>query len=258
VARICAAELKAVGVNLCFAPVCDINTNPKNPVIGDRAFGDTEDLVSRMITASVRGYLMGGVQPCMKHFPGHGDTDKDSHFDLPRVSTPLATLREREFRPFVRASKSRCNMLMTAHILLPELDPEFPATLSPKILKKILREELRYTRVIFSDDMEMKAVTEHYGEKAPVLALKAGCDALLYRSEAASRRAYEILSQALENGELDPKSVLESVDRLRALKKSTLTPFEPPAPGAWKEVVGNPSHREIIAKISPSAPTLST
>ncbi|MCC7441977.1 MAG: beta-N-acetylhexosaminidase [Bdellovibrionales bacterium] len=258
IARICAVELKTVGVNVNFAPVCDILTNPANPVIGDRAYGTDEDRVSRIITAVVRGMLMGGVQPCMKHFPGHGDTDKDSHFDLPKVTTPMSTLRERELKPFVRGSKSRCAMLMTAHILVPELDRERPATLSPFALRKLLREELRYSRVIFSDDMEMKAVTDHFGDEAPVMAMQAGCDALLYRSEAASRHAYELLVKALEDGRLQAAEVLQSAERLRSLKATTLLPHAPTVPGAWKEILGCPAHLEAVARVAPSTKALTT
>ncbi|NDG84928.1 MAG: glycoside hydrolase family 3 protein, partial [Proteobacteria bacterium] len=118
-ARIQARELFAAGIQLNFAPVCDINTNPANPVIGDRAFGNTADAVTRMASAVVRGHLGEGVEPCIKHFPGHGDTRVDSHESLPVVDTPIETLKKREWIPFHRAMKSGVNFLMSAHILLP-------------------------------------------------------------------------------------------------------------------------------------------
>ena len=139
VAEIMAKELRAVGVNLNFAPVADINTNPENPVIGDRSYGETEEKVTRLVTAMVRGLITNGIQPCVKHFPGHRDTSVDSHFDLPKVNTSLETLRDREFRPFVKCFKSRCNMVMTAHILNEAIDPDYPATLSKKTLTDLLR-----------------------------------------------------------------------------------------------------------------------
>ena len=138
IAQMMARELKAVGVNLNYAPVADINTNPKNPVIGSRAFGNNEETVTKMITAIIRGHLTEGVQPCVKHFPGHGDTGTDSHFSLPKVDTDLETLMEREFKPFAKAFKSHCALTMTAHVICTKIDPERPATLSKKILTDIL------------------------------------------------------------------------------------------------------------------------
>ncbi|MBS1961914.1 MAG: beta-N-acetylhexosaminidase [Bdellovibrionales bacterium] len=223
-----AAELKAVGVNVNFAPVADINSNPQNPVIGMRAYGEDEDSVSKMVSAFVRGHLHQGVQPCVKHFPGHGDTTTDSHFALPKVTDSLDALRAREFRPFTKAFKSGCRWVMTAHVLNPNLDPKFPATLSKRVLTDILRDEMRYTGLVVSDDMEMKAVTDHFGaEEAPRLAIEAGCDLLIYRSEAAGRHAYASLLKALDEDRLDPERVLESAELSRELKQEFLVPYGP-------------------------------
>jgi beta-N-acetylhexosaminidase len=245
-----AQELKAVGINLNFAPVVDINTNGRNPTIGARAYGNDEETVSKMTSGIVRGHLVHGIQPCVKHFPGHGDTSTDSHFALPKVDTPLEVLREREFKPFTKAFRSRCAMVMTAHIVCAKLDPARPATLSPRILTEILRGELRYTRLILSDDMEMKAITDHYGpEEAALLAVQAGCDLLLYRSDAGARRAYAALAQALEAGTLAPERVLESASRSRALKKECLLPYQPADIAGVGEIVGLPEHAELVAKV---------
>jgi beta-N-acetylhexosaminidase len=250
IAEMSARELKAAGINLNFAPVADIHTNPKNPVIGPRAYGTTEEQVSKMVSAVVRGHCVQGVQPCVKHFPGHGDTTTDSHFALPRVETPLEILQEREFRPFVKAFKSRCSLVMTAHILNPKLDPEFPATLSKKVLREILRKNLRYSRVIVSDDMEMKAITDHFGvDDAPRLAIQAGCDLLIYRSEAAARHAYESLSKALESGALAPELVLEAETRVLALKRESLLPYHPVAISEVGQKIGIPEHQAIVQKL---------
>ncbi|MEN9723813.1 MAG: hypothetical protein RJB38_1799 [Pseudomonadota bacterium] len=250
ISSLIAAELAAVGVNLNFCPVADINTNPKNPVIGRRAFGDTEEQVSKFVTAMIRGHLTNHVQVCVKHFPGHGDTNVDSHFSLPRVTTPLSTLREREFRPFTKAFKSRCSMVMSAHILFPEIDPDFPATLSPKILRALLREELRYQRVIISDDMEMAAITDHFGAKeAPRLALEAGCDLLIYRSEAAARTAYEALLHALEDGRIAPEIILSAAERSRKLKSESLARYRNPDVSEAAKKVGTPEHFAIVQKV---------
>lgn len=243
-------ELKAVGVNVNFCPVADIMTNPKNPVIGPRSYGSSEEQVSKMVTAMVRGHLVAGVQPVVKHFPGHGDTSVDSHFALPKIDTPLETLRERELKPFVRAFKSRCSMVMTAHIVNPKLDPERPATLSPKVLQDILRRELRYSKVVFSDDMEMKAIADHFGAAdAPWMAVEAGCDILIYRSEAAGRKAFEALNQALDAGKLKPETVLQAAARSRTLKKETLVPYEAVAVQDVSRKVGIPEHQALVDKI---------
>jgi beta-N-acetylhexosaminidase len=250
ISEVIAKELKAVGVNLNFCPIADIATNPKNPVIANRAFGSHEETVSKMITAMVRGHLVNGVQPCVKHFPGHGDTSTDSHFALPRVDTPLDILRQREFIPFLKAFKSKCSMVMTAHILTSKVDPKVPATLSKFFLQDILRKELNYSKVIISDDMEMKAITDHFGaEEAPRMALEAGCDLLCYRTEAASRHAYESLVKFIENGTLSAEKVLESAERIRTLKKSTLHPYHPIPISTVSGKLGIPEHIEILQKV---------
>jgi beta-N-acetylhexosaminidase len=246
-----ARELKAVGINVNFAPVADINTNPKNPVIGNRSFGDNEELVTQMVTASVRGHLVGGVLPCVKHFPGHGDTHVDSHLALPRLMTPLETLRDREMKPFIRAFKSRCQMVMTAHILNPQIDPEVPGTLSKILLQDILRGELRYKGIIFSDDMEMQAITDHYGiNDAPVRALNAGCDILCYRSEERGRQAYEACSKALHEGRILPQTIITAAERSREIKRETLLPYEPARVSRVGEVVGIDAHAALVRQIT--------
>lgn len=250
IAELMAKELKAVGVNLNFCPVADIHTNPKNPVIGNRSYGTTEDRVSRMVTAMVRGHLIGGVQPCVKHFPGHGDTSVDSHLALPRVDTPLEVLLEREFKPFQKAFKSRCAMVMTAHVLMSRIDSELPATLSKKVMREVLRDQLRYNRVVISDDLEMKAITDHYGpDEAPRMAIEAGCDLLIYRTEAGARHAYESLLRAIEDGRLAPELVLEAEARIAALKKDALLPYQPSPIAEVGQKVGTPENQALVQKI---------
>lgn len=244
-----AKELKSVGVNLNFTPVADILTNPQNPVIGTRAFGTDEDTVSKMVSAIVRGHVTAGVQPCVKHFPGHGDTDLDSHFALPSVDTPLDVLRDRELKPFSRAFKARCCFVMTAHILCKSIDPEVPATFSRKILQEILRGELRYQKLIISDDLQMQAITDHFGaDEAPIRALLAGCDILIYRTEDFARHAYASVKRALENGDLSPAVVNGAINRIRAVKEETLLPYHPHDANAWKEIVGCSAFQELAQK----------
>ncbi len=250
ISEIIAKELKAVGINLNYCPVADIATNPKNPVIGNRAYGSTEEAVSKYITAVIRGHLVHGVQVCVKHFPGHGDTATDSHFALPSVDTSLEVLREREFKPFQRAFKARCGMVMTAHILNSKIDPKIPATLSKIFLQDILRTELRYDKLIISDDLEMKAIADNYGaEEAPRLALIAGCDMLIYRTEAAARHAYASLTQALENQTLSIETVVKSAERVIAFKKEHFAACPPISIPSVSEKLATLGHQAIVERV---------
>lgn len=247
-AEMMARELKTVGVNVNFCPVADIHTNPANPIIGDRAYGTDEDTVSKIVSAMVRGHIIAGVQPCLKHFPGHGDTSVDSHLALPSIDTPLKTLQEREFKPFTKGFKSRCSMVMTAHIVHSILEPKLPATFSKKFLKDYLRGELRYSKLIVSDDLEMAAITDHFGaDEAPRLAVEAGCDLLIYRSEKASRHAYAILDRDLVDGKLDPTIILEAAQRIDDTKRDALLPYAPTQPKEVAHALGTPEHQAIVA-----------
>lgn len=245
-----ARELKAVGVNTTYAPVADINTNPKNPVIGRRSFGENEEIVSKMVSAQVRGYLTEGVQPVVKHFPGHGDTSQDSHLHLPKVNTDGATLRDRELKPFQKAFKSRCELVMTAHIIVESIDPGVPATLSKKILQDILRGELRYKGLILSDDMEMKAMTDHFGAvEAPLKALEAGCDLLLYHTEPAETAAFEGLLTKLTAPEgKTARAMLESsFARIQDYKRRHFLPYNPIKIGELESSpIGSKEHAELL------------
>lgn len=175
-----ALELSAVGIDVNFAPVLDVDSNPRNPVIGDRALGSDPETVARLGIAFQRGSLSGGVLPVGKHFPGHGHTDADSHEELPVVRSTRGTLLRRDIFPFRRAVRAGIPALMTAHVLYPALDREYPATLSRKILTTLLRENLRFRGVLFSDALEMKAISRRFGiGHAAVQAIHAGCDAVL-------------------------------------------------------------------------------
>jgi beta-N-acetylhexosaminidase len=254
ISEIIAKELKAVGVNLNYCPVADITTNPKNPVIGNRAYGTSEEVVSKYVTAVIRGHLIHDVQVCVKHFPGHGDTAIDSHFALPSVDTPLEVLREREFKPFQKAFKARCGMVMTAHILNTKIDPKMPATLSKVFLQTLLRKELRYEKLIISDDLEMKAIADNYGaEEAPRLALEAGCDMLIYRSEAATRHAYHSLIKALKNETLRIETVLSAAERVRAFKNENLTQCPAVSIPSVSEQLATIEHLALVERVNEKA-----
>ncbi len=175
------AELASVGINWDFAPVLDVNNNPRNPVIGTRSFGADASLVARLGVAALQGLQNdAGIMACGKHFPGHGDTDTNSHFALPRIPHPRARLDLVELAPFRAAIAQGIAAIMTAHILFPALDTDLPATLSPAILTGLLRDELGYEGLIITDDLEMKGVAARWGvPEAAVLAVEAGADLLL-------------------------------------------------------------------------------
>lgn len=181
--RVLGAQLAALGFSMDFAPVLDVDTNPENPVIGDRAFSGDPEAVARHALAFSDGLLGAGVASCGKHFPGHGDTDLDSHLALPRLAHERARLDAVELVPF-RAARGRIPAIMTAHVVFEALDPGVPATLSPIALRALLRDELGYDGVIISDDLEMRAVYDHFGvAETAVRAVEAGCDLLLVCSK---------------------------------------------------------------------------
>ncbi|MFQ5716101.1 MAG: beta-N-acetylhexosaminidase, partial [Nitrospinales bacterium] len=173
-------ELKAVGINMDFAPVLDVNTNPANPIIGNRALSDDPHWTARLGGAVVRGIRETGVLPVGKHFPGHGDTREDSHLELPRVQKDAAALDQTELLPFAHAIQEGLEAVMTAHVVYPAWDAEYPASFSKTILQDILRTKLNFQGLVISDDLEMKAVENHFPlESIPALGLDAGLDLFL-------------------------------------------------------------------------------
>jgi beta-N-acetylhexosaminidase len=192
-----AAELRAVGIDMNFAPVLDVDSNPRNPVIGDRAFSEDPTGAAALGIAFAKGSLSRGVLPVGKHFPGHGDTSADSHKELPIVRAGRQTLLRRELLPFRRAAQAGIPALMTAHVMYPALDRALPATLSRKILHDLLRERMRFRGAVFSDALEMKAIADRYGlGEAAVLAVAAGCDVVLVcRGEPAQAEAIDRLAR---------------------------------------------------------------
>jgi len=219
-----ARELLAVGINLDFAPVLDVGTATKNPIIGDRAFSHDPVVVAELGLAFIVGLHDQGVIACGKHFPGHGDTSVDSHKALPVVGANADTLLERELKPFRHAIENRLAAIMTAHVRYPSLDPEWPATLSPAILTTLLRRTLGFDGVIFTDDLEMKGITEHWApEVAAVQAVKAGADVLLICKDANVQDAVlEGLRRAAADGTLTRARIEQSLARLDRLKAQFL------------------------------------
>jgi beta-N-acetylhexosaminidase len=251
VGRAVAAELTLVGINLNFAPVLDVNSNPDNPIIGERAFGADPSLVSAMSSAWMRGLRDGGVIPCGKHFPGHGDTDKDSHLALPVVTKSMARLEAVELPPFVGACRDGIEALMTAHVKFTALDPNQLATLSEPIVTGLLRHQLGYDGVVFSDDMEMKAVSDHYeAGEAAALAACAGIDALLFCHDLA--KAVQALEFLYAEAGKDPAlraQVEASYRRITALKQRGLKAFTGAADNEIEDRLARLNHRRMVEEI---------
>src|SRR5690625_1419414 len=155
-------QLKTFGLHVNFAPVLDVNNNPRNPVIGERSFGDDPKLVSDLGVQVMHGLQNEKVIPVVKHFPGHGDTDIDSHHELPVIDKSLEELENVEFVPFQYAIEEGADVIMTAHLLLPQIESKFPATMSEKVITKILREQLHFEGVVVTDDLSMGAIINDY------------------------------------------------------------------------------------------------
>lgn len=244
-------ELKAVGINLDFAPCIDVFTNPKNTVIGDRAFSTDPEQVAKMASSVVRGYIKSGIIPCAKHFPGHGNTLIDSHDDLPVEDADMNRLNEVELVPFKKVFRARADMVMTAHIKFPKIDPEWPVTLSKKFIQDLLRQELRFKNLIITDDLDMKALAKHYDrDMLPVRSLQAGCDIVLYCNEPdRPPLAYEAVKKAVANGDIPMARIDESFARVMSLKKEMLATPDPMPWADAAKLIGHPDHLKIAKAI---------
>ncbi len=221
--KVLGRELAAMGINVNYAPSCDVNINPENPAVGIRTFGGDPKIVGELAAAMVAGIQSAGVAATIKHFPGHGDAAGDSHYGLPSVPHSLERLRQVEFPPFASAIRAGSKMVMSAHIALPAIDgPDAPpATLSPSILKGLLRDELRFEGVIVTDAMDMHAISqgEALGMNA-VRAAGAGADLLLITSDPGDQRLVQAsLLKAAQDGKLEMTEMQASVDRILALKQ---------------------------------------
>lgn len=218
--KLLAIEVRSAGFNMNFAPVLDINSNPDNPVIGDRSFGNAADQVIQLGIAEMKGIESEGVVPVVKHFPGHGDTSVDSHLDLPIVNKTAGQLADLEWLPFQAAIKEGTDAVMVAHILFPKLDPDKPASLSRTIIGEQLRDEMGYQGIVITDDLTMGAIMKNYDlTTAAVDTVNAGSDILLvahgYDNE---KRVMDSLLQNVKNGKIQETRIDESVYRILALK----------------------------------------
>jgi beta-N-acetylhexosaminidase len=255
-ARALAAELKAVGITLDYAPVLDVHTNPNNPVIGDRALAEKPDEVARLGAAIIRTLQTEGVAACGKHFPGHGDTSADSHHELPLLEHPIERLREVEFVPFRAAIEAQVSAIMTGHVFLPALDDKRPATLSKRIVSDLLRDELGYRGLILTDDLDMKAVAAEYAvPQSAVLAVEAGCDGVLICSgdHDVQAAALEALVHAVEDDRLRSSRVEDALGRQRRTKERFLAApvaARPRTKRALRDLIGRDEHRAIAAEMA--------
>jgi beta-N-acetylhexosaminidase len=254
VGRLLAYELRALGLDWDFAPVLDVDTNPANPVIGDRALGSDPEQVATLGVALARGLEAGGVASCAKHFPGHGDTQKDSHHTLPVLTHGLERLRAVELVPFRRYAQAGLASVMTAHVRFPALGEDLPATLSHRALNELLRGELGFRGVCVSDDLEMRAISEHMGvEEATVEGARAGVDVFLVcENPDVQRRCLEALVAAVEAGHVSRQRLAESHQRIERL----LGRFAHP-PGSQRERLGSAEHQALAQGLSGAALALS-
>jgi beta-N-acetylhexosaminidase len=251
VARAQARELAALGFTMNFAPVLDVDSCAENPIIGDRSFARDAATVARFGVAYARGLEAGGILACGKHFPGHGDTRTDSHLELPHVDAPRARLDDIELPPFAAAARAKIAAFMSAHVVYPALDADRPATMSFAICTTLLRDTMKFEGVLFSDDLEMNAISAHHAvEDAAVLSIAAGCDILLVCSdEAMQARVYDALVREAEKSEAFRSRCQTAAERSRAMRRRVL-----PVPARTRAellaVLGGAESRAAAADLS--------
>jgi beta-N-acetylhexosaminidase len=246
-----AAELRAVGINLDYAPILDIHTNPANPVIGDRALSERADEVSRLGRVIVRALQAAGVAACGKHFPGHGDTTTDSHHELPVVEHDPRRLDEIEMAPFRAAIEENVATIMTAHVRAITLDEDRPASFSPIVIDGWLKQKLGFQGVVLSDDLGMKAVSATWSlPEAMVQSLSAGCDAVLLCNSTIDEQvdALEATIHAVESGRLRTKRIDDALARQQRVKERFLSGRRAHPPGL--DVIGSSEHQAVAAAMA--------
>lgn len=264
-ARITASELMAVGVNMNFAPVADVNVNPDNPIIGVRSYGSDPAQVSRMVAAAVEEYRKANIASCAKHFPGHGDTGFDSHVQMPVVDHDRPRLEAVEFAPFRAAIAARAPAIMTAHVSVPALtgQPSLPATMSRSVLVGLLRQELGFHGLIVTDSLGMGALDKRFGiAESAELAFTAGADILLFGADkghtpAEQKTVYAHLLQKFRSGKLSEKMLDAAVLRILEFKREygLLEPV-PASPKPVNRLTGTPEHHKAALNAAKKSITL--
>lgn len=234
--EITAKEAAAIGLNWLYAPIVDVNNNPANPVINVRAWGETPEIVSQLTTAFIRGAQHHQVLTCAKHFPGHGDTAVDSHLDLPVIAHDRDRLESVEFVPFKAAIAAQVDSVMTAHLRIPTLDPDLPATLSRSILTGELRDRLQFSGLIVTDAMVMGAIANRYGaNEAVVMAVAAGADVVVMPGE--PEQAIAAITAAVESGRIAQSQIEASLQRIWAVKQKLFDPSQDLIPTTTETVM---------------------
>ncbi len=248
VGGVVARELRAVGFDMNYAPVLDVDTNPDNPIIAARSFGRTPELVSEMGLALMTGLQEAGVAACGKHFPGHGDTSQDSHLELPTLPHSMDRLWQVELQPFKAAAAAGIASFMTAHVIFEAVDAKLPATMSRPVLHGILRERLGYDGLIITDDIEMKAIADNYGvEEAVILGLNAGVDHFLCCHTAAlAHRAIEAIVHAVEAGKVSRETLQHATRRFASVRSRFALPV---GDEAGLAVLRSEAHLSVVARL---------
>ncbi|WP_231509698.1 glycoside hydrolase family 3 protein [Streptosporangium roseum] len=254
-AKVTGIELRALGINLDFAPVADVNINPRNPVIGPRAYGSDPKKVAPMVAAAVQGFHDAGIASTAKHFPGHGDTNVDSHSGLPVIQHSLSQWNKLDAPPFAAAIGKNIDAIMSAHVVMPKLDPSGdPATLSKPILTGLLREKLGFDGVVSTDALDMAGVRKKYGDgQVAVRAIQAGVDLLLMPPD--FPKAYGAVLAAVKSGKISTARLDQSVRRLLKLKAARgLLDRAPVAdPAEAERVLRSAEHRKVAQLINERA-----
>lgn len=245
VGRVIAEELRVIGVNVDFAPVLDIYSNPKNKVIGDRSFGTDKDKVSKMGLSLSKGLSDNGVIPVFKHFPGHGDTEVDSHYNLPVINRTKEELFNRELVPFINAIENGAKIIMIGHIALPKIiGDDTPASLSYEIVTKLLKEELGYNGLVITDALNMGAVTNKYSNSEIYeKAINSGVDLLLMPG--GSKPTIDLIENSVKEGRIKEKIIDSSVRKILKFKYLNLMEYK----YLSKDYLNNKDHREVIFSV---------
>jgi beta-N-acetylhexosaminidase len=242
-------ELSAVGIDLDFAPVLDVDTNPENPVIGSRSFDRDPETVAELAVSLARGLMDAGVAACGKHFPGHGDTHQDSHHELPHVAHDRERLRAVELVPFAAAVRAGFPAMMTAHVVMEAFDADAPATMSRAVVGGILREELGFGGVVFTDDVDMRAIAGHFAvEEVARACLLAGVDSFLCcQSVDVAHQMIDAIAAAVRSGAVPESRFAEASRRVETL---TAQWAKPPRDEPDVSLLASEAHRRVIERIS--------
>ncbi len=253
--EVVAKELKACGINLNFSPSCDILTNLDNKYISENCFGSDAQTVEKFISATIRGLQTNGILACAKHFPGLGEATKDSRNELPLIRTSLGVLKERELVPFIKATKSRVEFFMMGHLLVEELDPHYPTSLSSKAYE-FLRRETKFTKLIMTDDLQSRSISDRFKtEESSVLALKAGADIILNSSLEEAKKCLLSLRESVKKRFIPKEQLIEKVLRVEKCKKEFLSNYEPIYIPKIREYFNTPETKKILHQLGKS-PTI--